>query len=186
MNSNNNYIVQDYYYSNGMPFDNNNTNNNEFCFQQNDNVRMSNVNPTTPTSQPTFEFYLPLPNDTRIYHVTYTELDSSEIARLLNNNINLSHIPDHQFPHHHKVQYLIQQRIQPPIYHHHHHHQPQQSFDVTRKIQPISKVYLNNNVYNLASNEPIPNDMQNTANTAYTSRKTNNVSFNHNPNLSHA
>ena len=48
----------------------------------------------------TFEFYLPLPNDTRIYHITYTELHPLENARILNNSINLSHIPDHQLPHH--------------------------------------------------------------------------------------
>ena len=35
-----------------------------------------------------FEFYLPLPNG----RITYTELDSLEIARLLNNRIDLSHV----------------------------------------------------------------------------------------------
>ncbi|PKK63847.1 hypothetical protein RhiirC2_788330 [Rhizophagus irregularis] len=59
------------------------------------------INNTTSAPQNiTFEFYLSLPNDTRIYHVTYTELNSMEIARLLNNRIDLSHIPDHQLPFH--------------------------------------------------------------------------------------
>src|SRR6266496_5985198 len=80
--------------------DNNNEN-----FKHTSNEGMSNLNTlqtntTTPAPQNnTFEFYLPLPNDRRIYHVTYTELDSSEIARFLNNNsINSSHVPDCQFP----------------------------------------------------------------------------------------
>ncbi|CAB5198416.1 unnamed protein product [Rhizophagus irregularis] len=67
----------------------------------------------------TFEFYLPLPNDTRIYRVTYKALYLFEVAQLLNKNINLSHIPDYEFPHHYNIQSLIKQRfgpqfIQPP------------------------------------------------------------------------
>ncbi len=63
----------------------------------------------------TFEFYLTLPNDTRIYHVRYTELHPFEIAQLLNNSINLSHISDYQLPHHHNIQSLIQQQIRQQI-----------------------------------------------------------------------
>src|SRR5436190_19797123 len=97
--------------------DNNNEN-----FQHTSNVGMSNMILDTNTTAPaapqntTFQFYLPLPNDTRVYHVTYRELDSSEIAQFLNNSINLSHIPYYQFPHHYNLQSLIQQRIvQPPV-----------------------------------------------------------------------
>jgi hypothetical protein len=99
-------------------------NNNEHNFQDTSDFGMSNTNistsqtsTTAPTPQNiTFEFYLPLPNDTRIYHVTYTELNSTEIARLLNNRINLSHIPVHHFPHHFNVQTLIRQQIvQQPV-----------------------------------------------------------------------
>src|SRR5947207_11050610 len=79
--------------------------NNELNFQHTSNVRMSNTNldtlhanTTAPAPQnTTFEFYLPLQNDARIYHVTYRELDSLEIGQLLNNSINLSHIPYYQF-----------------------------------------------------------------------------------------
>ena len=82
-------------------------------------VGMSNtaVNTATPaTSQNiAYEFYFHLPNDTRTYRVTYSELHPSENIRLLNNGINLSHIPDHQFPHHYNVQSLIQQQIQQQV-----------------------------------------------------------------------
>ncbi|CAB5356827.1 unnamed protein product [Rhizophagus irregularis] len=57
------------------------------------------INNATPASQNvSFEFYFPFSSsiDTRIYQ--YTELHPLENARLLNNNINLSHIPDPQFP----------------------------------------------------------------------------------------
>jgi hypothetical protein len=64
---------------------------------------INNINTiNTTTSMPqntTYEFYFHLPNDTRIYHVTYSELHPSENIRLLNNSINLSHIPGYQFPH---------------------------------------------------------------------------------------
>src|ERR1041384_2460698 len=60
---------------------------------------------------PTFEFYLPVPNDTRIYRVRYTALRLFEVARLLNNCIDLSHISDNQLSHHYDVQSLIQQQI---------------------------------------------------------------------------
>ncbi|EXX67076.1 uncharacterized protein OCT59_026900 [Rhizophagus irregularis] len=62
-----------------------------------------------------FEFYLPLPNDAHVY-VTYTELNLTEIAQLLNNRIDLSHIPDHRLPYNYKVQHLIcQQIVQQPV-----------------------------------------------------------------------
>ncbi|CAG8714074.1 8804_t:CDS:2 [Rhizophagus irregularis] len=91
-------------------------------------VEMSNTSTTTPTLQnDTFEFYFPLPNDTRIYHVTYqyTELHPLENARRLNNSINLSRIPGHD----------IQQNF----------------FDTN--IQSTSQVYSDSNdSYNTASN----------------------------------
>ncbi|CAB4414296.1 unnamed protein product [Rhizophagus irregularis] len=88
----------------------------------------------------TFEFYLPLPNDTRIYHVTYTELNSTEIAQFLNNNINSSHIPK-------PVNYQ-QNTIQ------------QQSFN-NMNIQPTFQEYSDNNAYDTNSISPngaIPED----------------------------
>jgi hypothetical protein len=87
---------------------------------QNNNVEMSNETlniSTIPAPQNTvFEFYLPLPNDT-IYHITYqfTKLRSLEIARRLNNGINLSHITDYQLPHHHHIHSLIKQQILHPV-----------------------------------------------------------------------
>src|SRR5581483_9986117 len=63
----------------------------------NTNIQHSSINGVANTfaapmpQNVTFEFYFPLPNDTRIYHVTYTELHPLENARLLNNSINLSH-----------------------------------------------------------------------------------------------
>jgi hypothetical protein len=100
----------------------------------------------------TFEFYFPLPNDARIFHVTYqyTELHPLENARRLNNSINLSHIPDNQFPLHNNIHSLIQQQIQQqfqqPIVYQQNSIQ-QQSFDT---IQP-SQVYPNNNACDTAS-----------------------------------
>jgi hypothetical protein len=84
---------------------------------------MSNnsVNTASPVPQNvTFEFYFPLPNDSRIYYVTYTELHPLENARLLNDRINLSQIFNHQIPHHNNIQSLIQkqiqQQVQQPVY----------------------------------------------------------------------
>ncbi|PKY49752.1 hypothetical protein RhiirA4_465861 [Rhizophagus irregularis] len=102
------------------------------------------------TTHKTFKFYLPLPNDTRIYCVTYTALNLLfEIAQLLNNGINLSHIPDYQFPHHYNIQFLIRQFVESQIY------QPngiqQQSFG----FQPNSQVYSSDsNPLNNNNNEP--------------------------------
>ncbi|CAB4482574.1 hypothetical protein RhiirA5_476215 [Rhizophagus irregularis] len=98
---------------------------------QTGNNFINNSNDIAPASQNnTFEFYLPLPNDTHIYHVIYTELNSTEIARLLNNRIDLSHIPNHRLPYHYNVQHIIRQQITIP----------QQSFD-TMDVQPIYQGY---------------------------------------------
>ena len=121
-------------------------NNNDLNFQHTsvNNIGISNINsasPMTPMPQTVvFEFYFPLPNNGRIYHVTYTELHPLENARLLNNNINLSHVPDYQSPHHYNIQNLIQQQIQQraqqPVDYQQNSFQ-QQSFN-TMSIQPTS------------------------------------------------
>ncbi|RIA86956.1 hypothetical protein C1645_740489 [Glomus cerebriforme] len=156
--SSNNDTTQGYSGYSNLPMD-----------QTGNNVGMSNtdlnINTAIPASQnATFEFYVPSPNGTRIYHVVYqfTELDPLENARILNNTINLSHIPGYQFPHNYYIRPLIQQQIQQQV------QQPvvyqqnviQQSFD-TMNTQPISQVYLdNNNVDNTSSNGVISDDMQ--------------------------
>uniref|UniRef100_U9UW36 Uncharacterized protein n=1 Tax=Rhizophagus irregularis (strain DAOM 181602 / DAOM 197198 / MUCL 43194) TaxID=747089 RepID=U9UW36_RHIID len=97
------------------------------------------------TTHKTFKFYLPLPNDTRIYRVTYTALNLFEIAQLLNNGINLSHIPGHHFPHHYNIQFLIRQFVESQIY------QPNGIQQQFFRFQSNSQVYssdinpLNNN-----------------------------------------
>ncbi|CAG8574715.1 uncharacterized protein OCT59_008962 [Rhizophagus irregularis] len=97
------------------------------------------------TTHKTFKFYLPLPNDTRIYCVTYTALNLFEIAQLLNNGINLSHIPGHHFPHHYNIQFLIRQFVESQIY------QPNGIQQQFFRFQSNSQVYssdinpLNNN-----------------------------------------
>ncbi|PKC54381.1 hypothetical protein RhiirA1_477426, partial [Rhizophagus irregularis] len=75
-------------------------------------------------------------------------LNPSENVQLLNNGINLSHIPDYQLPHHYNVQSLIQQQIQQRVQHPIVLSNRQQSFDAT---QPTSQVYSNNDTYNTAS-----------------------------------
>ena len=111
----------------------------------NTNLDTSHANTTSPSPKNTiFEFYLSLPNDTRIYHITYRELDSLEIGQLLNNRNDLSHIPHYQFQHHYNVQSLIQQRIvQPPIDHKQNIVQ-QQSFN-TMNVRPIFQKHSDNN-----------------------------------------
>ncbi|GBC10546.1 hypothetical protein RclHR1_09700005 [Rhizophagus clarus] len=110
----------------------------------------NNVNIATYMSQnTTFEFYFHLPNDTQIYHVTYSELHPSENIRCLNNGINLSHIPDNQFPHHYNVQSLIrqqiQQRVQQPV--------QQQFYDIAM-TQPTSQTYSETtSVGNISDND---------------------------------
>ncbi|CAB4373322.1 unnamed protein product [Rhizophagus irregularis] len=141
----------------------------------NDTSNINNINTTAPTLQNfTYEFYLPLPNDVYIYHVTYTELNLTEIAQLINNRIDLSYIPDHRIPYHYNVQHLIWQQIvrQPepnfqeysdnsaydisPIQQPVDYQQDitlQQSFDVI-DIQPIFQEYLNNNANDASSVSP--------------------------------
>ncbi|CAB4373605.1 unnamed protein product [Rhizophagus irregularis] len=134
-------------------FHNNNNNNDQHTSIN--NVEMSNtfiINTLPALQNDTFEFYFPLPNSARIYYVTYTELHPLENARLLNNSINLSRIPDHQLPHHYNLQSLIRQQIQQqgqqPVYQ---QNNVQQQFDIT--IQPTSDT--NNNAYNATSNSVI-------------------------------
>ncbi|RIA89798.1 hypothetical protein C1645_824252 [Glomus cerebriforme] len=136
-------------------------NNNEQNIQHSsiNNATMSNtiINTAIPAPQnATFEFYFPF--GSRIYHITYqcTELHPLENARLLNNNINLSHIPNYQFPHHYNIQSLIQQQIQQQV------QQPQQnpiqqSFNTSMSPQSNSQ---NNNAYNTSANGAISDDMQ--------------------------
>ncbi|CAG8439540.1 13999_t:CDS:2 [Funneliformis caledonium] len=106
------------------------------------------VHDTVPVNQNfTYEFYLPT-NDARIYHVTYTELPTHEIARRLNSRINLSHVPEFQFPYHYNIQSLIHQRIQ------------QQLQQTT-----TSQAYSENPIYNEAStpsSEVVSDIMQDT------------------------
>ncbi|EXX79354.1 hypothetical protein RirG_006420 [Rhizophagus irregularis DAOM 197198w] len=73
----NNHIIRDY--STGNNFVPSIIDNNE-NFQHTsmilDTSHINNIDMTALAPQNiTFEFYLPLPNDTRIYHVTYTELN---------------------------------------------------------------------------------------------------------------
>ncbi|CAB5393229.1 unnamed protein product [Rhizophagus irregularis] len=104
LNNNNNEDIQHNLANNvGVPNTNLNT------------LHINNINTATLAPQSvTFEFYFPLPNDARIYHVTYqyTELHPLENARLLNDRINLSHIPNHQIPLHDSIQSFIRQQIQ--------------------------------------------------------------------------
>ncbi|CAG8574676.1 15765_t:CDS:2 [Rhizophagus irregularis] len=100
------------------------------------------------TTHKTFEFYLSY--NTRIYRVTNTALNKFEIAQLLNNGINLSHIPGHHFPHHYYIQFLIRQFVESQIY------QPnvqQQSFG----FQPNSQVYSSDSTNPLNNNNNEPN-----------------------------
>ncbi|CAB4442796.1 unnamed protein product [Rhizophagus irregularis] len=169
MNSNN-PTSQDYFDLPTYQADNISTlfhnNNNNDQHTSINNVEMSNtfiINTLPALQNDTFEFYFPLPNSARIYYVTYTELHPLENARLLNNSINLSRIPDHQLPHHYDLQSLIRQQIQQqgqqPVYQQ--NNVQQQFFDTT--IQPTSDT--NNNANNAASNsvnETISDNIQNT------------------------
>jgi hypothetical protein len=82
----------------------------------------------------------------------------------LNDRINLSHIPNHQIPHHNNIQSLIQQQIQQQVQHPIINQQndiQQQSIDTT---QPTSQEYSNSDTYNTASisvNGTVSYDMQN-------------------------
>ncbi|RGB41668.1 hypothetical protein C1646_793118 [Rhizophagus diaphanus] len=185
--SSNNQNTQDYYNlsmdqtgNNSTPLQILNNNNNEDIQHNlvnnvgvpntNLNTLHNNINIATLAPQSvTFEFYFPLPNDARIYHVTYqyTELHPLENARLLNDRINLSHIPNHQIPLHDSIQSFIRQQIQQQLQQSVYYQQnsiQQQSFDT---IQP-SQVYSNNNTYDTASisvNGTVSYDMQDTRNT---------------------
>ncbi|GBC06065.1 hypothetical protein RclHR1_00660019 [Rhizophagus clarus] len=75
-------------------------------------------------SQETFEFYLPLPNDT-VYRVEYTQLHSYDIAKLLNKGVDVSHNPVSHFPYQQNVQI---QQVQQYIY------QPQQQSQIYGSI----------------------------------------------------
>ncbi|GBB99573.1 hypothetical protein RclHR1_03570001 [Rhizophagus clarus] len=126
----------------------------------------SNIGISNPPNN-VFEFYLPLPNDTRIYRVTYTELHPFEIARLLNNGVNVSHnhesqfshhqnvlnngvnisgIHDSQFSHHQNVQNFIRQQIHQQAQQH--IYQPQQQ---PYYFNSNPQLYSDNNVYNNAN-----------------------------------
>ncbi|CAG8576883.1 uncharacterized protein OCT59_026911 [Rhizophagus irregularis] len=115
---------------------------------QTENNFINNTNTTTPAPQNiTLEFYFTSPDGTRIYHVTYTELNLTETARHLNSRIDLSRIPDHQLTYHYNVQHSIRQQIvQRSVI--------PQSFD-TMVIQPISQEYPNDNAYDVSSISPI-------------------------------
>lgn len=122
-------------------------------------VGIYNSNDTVPSN--TFEFYLPLPNDT-IYRVIYTQLHLFEISTLLNNGVDTSHIPDSHFPYHQNVQNFISQQIQQRVQQQH-VYQPQQQSQIYNTIPnsqvdmipPNSQVYSNNNIYNNPSDEAI-------------------------------
>ncbi|CAB4493039.1 uncharacterized protein OCT59_026909 [Rhizophagus irregularis] len=145
----NNHIIRDY--STGNNFVPSIIDNNE-NFQHTsmilDTSHINNIDMTALAPQNiTFEFYLPLPNDTRIYHVTYTELNSVGIAQLLNDRINLSHILNHRLPYHYNIQNLIRQEIVQKS-------TSQQSFD-TMDIQRNFQEYSDNNVFDVSSILPI-------------------------------
>ncbi|CAB5381417.1 unnamed protein product [Rhizophagus irregularis] len=150
------------------PLHNNNNNDQQTSINNSGIPNTFIINTLTPTFQnDTFEFYFPLQNDTRIYYVTYTELHPLENARLLNNNINLSRIPDHQLPHHYDIQslirQLIQQQVQQPVYQQ--NYAQQQFIDTT--IQPTSQVHSDNNAYNAASNSVSRTVSDNTQDTEF-------------------
>ncbi|GBC04562.1 hypothetical protein RclHR1_05740004 [Rhizophagus clarus] len=102
-------------------------------------LHYNNINAVTSTPQnETFEFYSPLPNDTRIYH-----LQQHQSVQSL-------------------IQQQIQQQVQQPVVYQQRSIQ-QQSFDT---IQP-SQVYSNNNTYDTASisvNGTVSHGMQDTRN----------------------
>ncbi|CAB4478439.1 hypothetical protein RhiirA1_455982 [Rhizophagus irregularis] len=129
-------------------------------------LHINNVNSTILAPyNTTFEFYFHLPNDTRIYRVTYSELNPSENVQLLNNGIN--RIPDYLLPHHYNVQSLIQQQIQQQVQHsivYQQNNTQQQSFDTT---QPTSQVYSDNDTYNTAANGTVSYDMQDMGDTGF-------------------
>ncbi|RGB41677.1 hypothetical protein C1646_793122 [Rhizophagus diaphanus] len=153
-----------------IPNNNNNNNNKNIQHTLINNVGVSDtnlntlhinntINFTTPAPHNIFEFYFHLPNDTRIYRVIYSELNPSENVQLLNNGINLSHIPDYLLPDHYNLQSLIRQQIQQQVQHpvYQQNDIQQLSFDNT---QPTSQVYSNNDVHNTAVNGTVSYDKQ--------------------------
>jgi hypothetical protein len=129
----------------------------------NDNNNINYLsNPCNIVPQNTFEFYLPLPNDT-VYRVIYTQVHSFEIATLLNNSVDISNIPDSHFPHHQNIQSLIRQQIYQRTQQTQHIYQPQQQ-SRTYETMPNSQVYSNNNTYN----NLIPSNEDTTEDTRYT------------------
>ncbi|CAB5213412.1 hypothetical protein RhiirA5_478341 [Rhizophagus irregularis] len=155
---------------------NNNNNNENIQHTLINNVGVSNMNLNTlhvntinsTTLAPhniIFEFYYHLPNDARIYRVTYSELNPSENVQLLNNGIN--RIPDYLLTHHYNVQSQIQQQIQQQVQHSIIYQQnsiQQRSFDTT---QPIPQVYSNSDTYNAAVNGTVSYDMQDMGDTGF-------------------
>ncbi|CAG8717817.1 14376_t:CDS:2 [Rhizophagus irregularis] len=155
----------------------NNQNTQDYCNLQTDQTgNISNMNLNTlhvntinsTTLAPhniIFEFYYHLPNDARIYRVTYSELNPSENVQLLNNGIN--RIPDYLLTHHYNVQSQIQQQIQQQVQHSIIYQQnsiQQQSFDTT---QPIPQVYSTSDTYNAAVNGTVSYDMQDMGDTGF-------------------
>jgi hypothetical protein len=120
-----------------------------FQCASNPNINNSSTTALSPQNN-TFEFYLSLPND-RIYHVAYTELNSTEITQLLNNRIDLSHIPNHRLPYHYNVQYLIRQQfVQQSV----DYTILQQSLD-TINVQTNFQEYSNDNAYDASLISPV-------------------------------
>ncbi|CAB4414295.1 unnamed protein product [Rhizophagus irregularis] len=155
----NNHIIRDYSTGNNfVPSIIDNNENFQHTSNPNMNLDTSHINNIDMTALApqniTFEFYLPLPNDTRIYHVTYTELNSVGIAQLLNNRINLSHILNHRLPYHYNIQHLIRQEIGQGSVGYQRNTTPQQPFD-TMDIQRNVQEYSDNNVYDVSSIPPI-------------------------------
>ncbi|CAB4435156.1 unnamed protein product [Rhizophagus irregularis] len=151
MNSNN-QNTQDYYNlprNSSAPqqiLNNNNNENNQHTLINNvgvsdtnlNTLHINNINSTILAPyNTTFEFYFHLPNDTRIYRVTYSELNLSENVQLLNNGINIQQQVQHS---------IVYQQI----------NTQQQSFDTTHYFPSI----LNNDTYNTAANGTVSYDMQ--------------------------
>lgn len=139
-----------------MPIPNNNDNNINY------HVGISNPNNTVPPK--TFEFYLPLSDDT-IYQVTYTRLRSLDIARLLNNGVDKSHIPDSHFPLHQNVESIIRQQIHQRVQHIYQPQQQSQAYEIIPNSQadmlPLNSPVNSNNIYEnvIPSNEAISEDI---------------------------
>ncbi|CAB4445436.1 unnamed protein product [Rhizophagus irregularis] len=129
---------------------------------QTGNSFINNTNTISPAPQNiTYEFYFPLPNNTRIYRVTYTELNLTEVAQLLNNGIDLSNIPNHRLPYHYNVHRLIRQEIIQQSTGYQQNTIPQQSCD-TMDIQPNFQEYSDNSAYDISPFQQSINYQQDT------------------------